>query len=216
MLNAADFGAATHRRRLFVFGFNTRKVNTPDINVLTAPSAERVTVRQAINDLGGASPTGISTEGFCEWRYKRTPTVSLYAHRMRSATDSFTGHSKTRHTPPTVARFAKTSPGKTDPVGRYPRLAWGGTCPTLRAGTGSDRGSYQAVRPIHPSEDRVITVREAARLQGFPDDFLFHPTTWHSCRMIGNSVSPVMAERLLAKILSLTRLSAMRSVVAAE
>jgi DNA (cytosine-5)-methyltransferase 1 len=53
------------------------------------------------------------------------------------------------------------------------------------------------MRPIHPSEPRVITVREAARLQGFPDWFLFHPTIWHSFRMIGNSVSPVMAKYLM-------------------
>ncbi|MFX7922723.1 DNA cytosine methyltransferase, partial [Acinetobacter baumannii] len=65
-----------------------------------------------------------------------------------------------------------------------------GFCPTLRAGTGPERGSYQAVRPIHPTSPRVITPREASRLQGFPDWFQFHPTKWHSFRQIGNSVSP--------------------------
>ncbi|WP_327194221.1 DNA cytosine methyltransferase [Pseudomonas syringae] len=70
----------------------------------------------------------------------------------------------------------------------------------MRAGTGSDRGSYQAVRPLHPVENRVITPRECARRQGFPDDFIFHPTAWHSCRMIGNSVSPIIAEALLKNI----------------
>ena len=90
--------------------------------------------------------------------------------------------------------------GHMDPIGRHPRLAWNGLCPTLRAGTGSDRGSYQSVRPIHPEENRVITVREAARLQGFPDNHLFHPTVWHSFRMIGNSVSPIMAEAIFSAI----------------
>jgi DNA (cytosine-5)-methyltransferase 1 len=89
-----------------------------------------------------------------------------------------------------------------DKIGRHPRLAWGGQCPTLRAGTGADRGSYQSVRPIHPSENRVITVREAARLQGFPDSHLFHPTVWHSFRMIGNSVSPIIAKAVFQAIRS--------------
>jgi DNA (cytosine-5)-methyltransferase 1 len=43
----------------------------------------------------------------------------------------------------------------------------------------------------------VITIREAARLQGFPDWFDFHETKWHSFRMIGNSVSPIMAQAML-------------------
>nr|WP_249812095.1 DNA cytosine methyltransferase [Bradyrhizobium sp. 188] len=91
-------------------------------------------------------------------------------------------------------------PGEIDSVGRHPRLSWEGQCPNLRAGTGKDKGSYQAVRPIHPEEDRVITVREAARLQGFPDSFRFHPTVWHSFRMIGNSVSPIIAQAILSLI----------------
>jgi len=84
-----------------------------------------------------------------------------------------------------------------DKISKFPRLRWDGLCPTLRAGTDKHKGSYQAVRPIHPDEDRVITPREAARLQGFPDWFQFSPTKWHSFRQIGNSVSPFVGEAVL-------------------
>jgi DNA (cytosine-5)-methyltransferase 1 len=108
---------------------------------------------------------------------------------------------ETLHSIAVQDRFIETSQGKVEPISRYPKLAWTGQCPTLRAGTGADKGSFQAMRPIHPSQPRVITVREAGRLQGFPDWFVFHPTKWHSFRMIGNSVSPVVSETLL-KLLS--------------
>ena len=44
------------------------------------------------------------------------------------------------------------------------------------------------------------TVREAARLQGFPDEHVFHETIWHSFRMIGNSVSPIIAREILKAV----------------
>lgn len=37
-------------------------------------------------------------------------------------------------------------------------------------------------------------------MQGFPDSHLFHPTIWHSFRMIGNSVSPIIAEAILTVV----------------
>jgi len=112
----------------------------------------------------------------------------------------FTGHRRTVHTPAVLKRFAAVEQGGFDIVGRHPRLNWNGQCPTLRAGTGSDRGSFQSVRPIHPDDPRVITVREGARLQGFPDCFRFHPTVWHSFRMIGNSVSPIISKVIFSAI----------------
>ena len=112
------------------------------------------------------------------------------------------GVSETIHSSDTIKRFAATPQGKTESVSRCPRLTWDAPCKTLRAGTGKDKGSYQSVRPIHPERPRVITVREAARLQGFPDWFLFHKTKWHSFRMIGNSVSPRLSETLLRFIAS--------------
>lgn len=107
------------------------------------------------------------------------------------------GNYETKHTNLVAQRYASIKPGKSDKISKSKRLEWEGFCPTLRAGTGSDRGSYQAVRPLHPKMGRVITVREAARLQGFPDWFLFHPTKWHSSRMIGNSVPPLLSQAIL-------------------
>lgn len=117
--------------------------------------------------------------------------------KKQSIASGFLG---TEHTPATVERFNLLEPGEIDSVYRSPRLKLDGFCPTLRAGTNSDKGSYQAVRPIHPRSPRVISPREAARLQGFPDWFVFNPTKWHSFRQIGNSVSPLIAEALTQKL----------------
>jgi DNA (cytosine-5)-methyltransferase 1 len=106
----------------------------------------------------------------------------------------------TRHSPEVQQRYKELKQGQIDSVSRSVRLKPNGLCPTLRAGTGADKGSYQAVRPIHPTANRVITPREAARLQGFPDWFQFAPSKWHSFRQIGNSVSPILAESILKAI----------------
>ena len=106
----------------------------------------------------------------------------------------------TRHTDDVKRRFKALKYGEVDATSKAIRLDPDGFCPTLRAGTAKDKGSYQAVRPIHFDRPRVITAREAARLQGFPDWFVFHSTKWHSFRQIGNSVSPIVAEAILAKI----------------
>ena len=106
----------------------------------------------------------------------------------------------TRHTPEVLERFASVAQGDTDQISRCHRLDPNGFCPTLRAGTAKEKGGFQAIRPLHPTEDRVITPREAARLQGFPDWFQFAPTKWHSFRQIGNSVSPILAEDILARL----------------
>ena len=48
--------------------------------------------------------------------------------------------------------------------------------------------------------DRCVTVREMARLHGFPDWFRFHVTKWHGARQIGNSVPPPLARAVAASV----------------
>lgn len=199
VLDAADFGAATRRNRVFVIGYDPSSVDPILPEHLEARKAIPTSVRDAISDLQDATEIA-NSHPYDIWRYSDAVEISDYARKMRGAETSFSGHRRTPHRADVAERFAAVPQGGVDKIGRHPRLDWQKQCPTLRAGTGADKGSYQAVRPLHPVEPRVITVREAARLQGFPDWFTFHPTVWHSFRMIGNSVSPIMAEAVLSTI----------------
>ena len=79
----------------------------------------------------------------------------------------------------------------------YGRLKLDGQAPTITAGFDSfTRGRYG-----HPLYDRPLTPREAARLQGFPDDFRFHGTRWDVRSQIGNAVPPPLAEAIGRSIL---------------
>lgn len=113
-----------------------------------------------------------------------------------------TSSMRTKHTPKSIARFTATTPGTIEPVSRFLRLHPEGICNTLRAGTDSERGAYTSPRPIHPFSPRVITVREAARLHGYPDWFRFHATKWHGFREIGNSVPPHLARAVASALLA--------------
>lgn len=97
------------------------------------------------------------------------------------------------HSPDVVNRFRRLRRGERDNIGRLPKLDPAGQAPTLRAGTGRDHGSFTSARPVHYASPRVISVREAARLHGFPDWFGFHATKWHGFRQVGNAVPPPLA-----------------------
>lgn len=212
ILNAKDFGAATDRRRVVVAGIHRDVASSFSLSSLTG--RRQVSVRDAIADLSEAVEL-TNADGGLDWWQLTSPFESTFARTAQtppppgagwsSAVEALhsrqlTGLKRTLHSRTVAERFASVDPGRRDRVGRHHRLIWDGLAPTLRAGTGKDHGSFQSVRPLHPDEPRVITVREAARLQGFPDWFVFHPTVWHSFRMIGNSVSPPMGKAILDAI----------------
>jgi DNA (cytosine-5)-methyltransferase 1 len=117
----------------------------------------------------------------CDLSRKRVWTRSL-----------LTSSCRTTHRDDVRARFERVEEGGADATSRFFRLYREGVSPTLRAGSHYERGSFNAPRPIHPLEPRVITVREAARLHSFPDWFRFHWTKWHGFRQVGNSVPPLI------------------------
>ena len=214
LLDAADYGAPTRRRRVVILGFlGNLGVTEQD---LINPGCPGRNVRDAITDLPVPSDAEMDEDGLCWAPYPEIEgVIADYATAMRapprdglasekSRTALFkgmiSGLQPTQHSDAVRSRFQSVPEGAREPTSKFPRLSWEKPAPTLRAGTGRDRGSFQAVRPIHPRDDRVISVREAARLQGFPDWFQFHHTKWHSFRMIGNSVSPIMAEGVLGRV----------------
>ena len=212
-VSAAEYGAPTTRSRVIFFGYLGSVFPSGFTRADFDPprGTVKVTVRDALRGL----PSRIRDEWATEskgWRVVRNWPMGPYGdkikgHRPPGIGDReailmlkrhrVSGCVSTLHTAEVRRRFASLSFGERDGVSRASRLDPDGFCPTLRAGTDRDHGSYQAVRPIHPVEARVITPREAARLQGFPDWFQFAPTKWHGFRQIGNSVSPILAEALL-------------------
>lgn len=214
ILDSSILEAPTKRKRVFVIGYlKSTGLSLSQSDFIPHSANETVTVRDAIYDLG--SPIFQHQKNEHTFSKYKALRPSKYAKKMRAMPPSglgnavsrrknlekmVTGHIGTNHTREVADRFSFTKPGKTEEVSRFPKLSWTGLCPTLRAGTGKEKGGFQSVRPIHPEEPRVITPREAARLQGFPDWFFFHSTKWHSFRMIGNSVSPIVATHVLSVI----------------
>jgi len=211
-LCASDYGAATIRSRVFFVGVARRLKTTISARDFTNKKRSRGnSVRTAFSGLPKTIRSFWQTEN-CSWRRVEKPKSAYLATINRLCENSVgdldaisrfrekqevSGFLGTKHKASVRRRFSRVAPGSTEKTSKFPRLSWNGLCPTLRAGTDHRRGSYQAVRPIHPDENRVIAPREAARLQGFPDWFQFSPTKWHSFRQIGNSISPLVAEAVL-------------------
>ena len=117
-------------------------------------------------------------------------------HAREGDPELLTSSTCTNHTEVSRRRFSETRPGSTDPVSRFYKLSPLGLSRTLRAGTVSRRGGFTSPRPIHYAWPRCVTVREMARLHGFPDWFRFHATKWHGARQIGNAVPPPLARAM--------------------
>ena len=175
------------------------------------PESTKPVVWDALSDLTvvDEAPDQVRGDAYCG----ELGTPSSYARRLREerfegaddtqADAGLTGCRLTIHSESTIERFAATRQGEYETVSRYFRLAENAVGPTQRAGTDRYNGSYTAARPIHPTRDRCITVREAARLHSYPDWFQFHPTVWHGFRQIGNSVPPRLASAVGKSILDL-------------
>lgn len=211
---AREYGVPTNRTRVFFMGYLKNEMSALHIeDFAPSPNTQTVKVRDALRGL----PSKINPNWQSEdegWRIARVYGEGYFEDRLHGHLPKGVGNAValkrlrqerkasgslgTVHSKAVEKRYSRTERGRTDRISKSHRLDPNGFCPTLRAGTASDRGSYQAVRPLHPSEARVITPREAARLQGFPDWFQFAPSKWHSFRQIGNSVSPILAEQILS------------------
>jgi DNA (cytosine-5)-methyltransferase 1 len=225
-VDASEYGAPTTRTRYFFIGYRVCNQVEPftleAIEQMKVPLQQRTTVRQALEGLPNKVPYVENSKGFVKlsrnyynidaahkqsaFFYVRTTDlkpdnigdpeyVRDYANRHR-----VNGLLPTKHSDDVRLRYSLLRCGERDSVSKSIRLNPKRYSPTLRAGTGPEKGSYQAVRPIHFKDSRVITPREAARLQGFPDWFKLPDTIWHGFRQIGNSVSPIVAERILTAI----------------
>lgn len=222
VFDVADYGVPQHRERLILVGARKgqRLPDYPMPNCRPADSLAKTelpvgpTCAEALGDLPDA-------EKYEELLHTDTARVaqfgspSAYAAGLRSLDrnawhygyrrvwdpDILASSLRTDHSAISRRRFTETAPGQVEPISRFYKLAPNGLSNTLRAGTDSARGAFTSPRPIHYEYSRCITVREMARLHGFPDWFRFHWTKWHGARQIGNAVPPPFARAVASEVL---------------
>jgi DNA (cytosine-5)-methyltransferase 1 len=232
VLNASSYGVPQDRKRLFLLGAKK------GLRVPTYPEA--ITFRPDKCPEMGLSPSPTCVEAMADLpEAEQFPSLqttdevvtsawgvpSLYAMEMRCHNDSawhygqvrqwqphlLTCSARTIHSEISRRRFAETAPGEVEPISRFFKLRPDGVSNTLRAGTDAARGAFTSPRPVHYEKPRCITVREMARLHGFPDWFRFHRTKWHGARQIGNSVPPPLARAVASQVIAALGASPMSS-----
>lgn len=219
VLNAKDYGVPQSRERLFLIG----SLESALVPVYPVPANCLVSCKEAIGDLPDVDSFSelLDSDKVLFDRYREG---SNYSSEMRCANSSawhysykriwdkeyLTASLRTGHSLISRNRFILTEPGQVEPISRFFKLSENGICNTLRAGTDSARGAFTSPRPIHYKYARCITVREMARLHGFPDWFRFHATKWHGARQIGNAVPPPLARSIAAEILKVIKIKPTR------
>ena len=201
LVEAWRYGVPQHRERLIlVANRDGRPFQWPG-------EAEVVTLREAIGDLPGLR----GSTGCDEMRARKARTSFQKTARKGMNDHPMVWDHVTRAVrPDDLEAFRLMKPGtrygelprhlrryRDDIFGdKYNRLDWDDVSRSITAHIAKDGYWY-----IHPSEHRTLTVREAARIQTFPDRFRFAGTRSHAFRQIGNAVPPVLAEAVARELL---------------
>lgn len=206
IIDVADFGVPQHRRRAFFIGslhgdipFPEATHNAPHkiLPLFESEQKAHIKVWDAIGDL----PSLQHSEGGDIVSYTMPPQTA-YQRKMRIDTQHLYNHVAKKLSPIQYERLSSLEPGegarqlpeqlrpKSHYSGAYGRLTKDMVARTLtrwlfHAGSG---------RYGHPVDIRTITIREAARLQSFSDDFVFEGSFTQASSQIGNSVPPLIME----------------------
>lgn len=173
-LNAADYGVPQVRKRVFFFGSRISPM-------FAWPGATHGVEGQPYVGVGQA---------------------------LAGLDETFENHSILNHNDTVIARYRLIPEGgRMPPPSELPpeirRKNFGNTYKRLHR----DRPSLTLVPgnnafPVHPTQDRSLTPREAARLQTFPDSYIFRGNRAEQCRLVGNAVPVQLAERLGEAVLA--------------
>lgn len=202
ILNSVDYGVPQVRNRVFIVG-SLHGINFDFPRPFTA---QYVTVAQAISDL----PSLENGASIHEIKYKGKAT-SPYQLASRKKSKKSINNLVTKNNQLVIERYSHIPQGGN----------WEDIPPKLmknykdfsRCHTGiyhrlkNDSpsvviGNYRKNMLIHPTENRGLSVREAARIQSFPDSFYFHGSIGFQQQQVGNSVPPLLAKAVFKKILS--------------
>jgi DNA (cytosine-5)-methyltransferase 1 len=210
-LKAEAYGIPQERRRVVFFG---NRIGAPIIwpdETHGDGLSPFVTVADAISDL----PELENGELYSNSRYRTKPN-SAYQLELRKETSGVYNHGAPRLASINMARMKHIPQGgswrdvpirllpegmkkarRCDHTKRYGRLHWDGMASTILTKCDLHWGAY-----IHPEQDRVLTVREAARFQSFPDWFHFEGSQTDQYVQVGNAVPPLLGRKIGAALIA--------------
>ena len=195
ILNACDFGVPQSRERTIIIGTLLKK----EVTLPNGFTKKKTTVRDAISDLCYLE----SGEGEDVSAY-RIEAQSEYQKKLRKGSEKLFNHKATNHSKIALEKLKLIPPegdkssmpkelyGNQQFMTTWSRLIWDKPSPTID--TRFDTPSNG--RNSHPYLNRSITPREAARIQSFPDNFIFYGNKCSICKQIGNAVPPLLAKAI--------------------
>jgi len=205
VLNASDFGVPQKRSRFFIVGHSRKKGGIKfDFNKLKRK--KQISIKDALADLPSLS-NGWKIENT---PYKSTPN-STFAKMMRKGSKAATQNYVTENKPHIVERYKVVKQGE-----NWESIKLNGMLDTYKTTRNTHSGIYKRLHEdepsvtianyrksmlIHPWEDRGLSVREAARLQSFPDTFIFKGSLGSIQQQVGNAVPPLLAMEIFKTIL---------------
>ena len=202
ILNAKDYGVPQDRSRFFLLGTRHKVALTFPPPTVCRP----LTVEDAIGDLPKLE-NGASTS----WLPYGERPPSWYAQNLRSASGKSPNHLVTRNAQYVLERYSYVPQGGNwqniphQLMSNYEdfRRCHTGIYSRLRLDEPSSViGNYRKNMLIHPTQDRGLSVREAARIQSFPDTYEFCGSIGFQQQQVGNSVPPLLAEAVFSHLLS--------------
>ncbi|MGA0599289.1 DNA cytosine methyltransferase [Caulobacter sp. KR2-114] len=224
-LLAAQYGVPQMRWRMFFIGWRIDEERSggfpvpthgragigdlvPNRTIRAADMHGFVTIGEAIGDLPAVDA------GARQERYDQAPR-GLYQMAMRAQSDGLSNHYAPRLSKQNLARIEALKPGqdwrdlprellpagmqrahRKDHTRRYRRMAWDGVARSIITRFRDPKsGEY-----THPEQHRTISIREAARIQSFPDWFVFEGSNTQQYDQVGNAVPPLLGRAVAAEL----------------
>jgi len=193
VLRSADYGVPQLRHRIFFVGDRYgREFIKPEP---VCDEGSFVTVWDAIGDLPSLTP-GQQVREYCDKPF------TAFQKRMRKGAKILQGHYASNHPMGLVKAISHIPDGGNRtaiPASLQPKSGFHNSYSRLHSRSPAvavtqNMGKQSGTRCIHPFQNRGLTAREGARLQGFPDSFHFEGGATSQRLQIANAVSPILAE----------------------
>ncbi len=220
VLTASDYGVPQQRRRVVFIGFKKTEKKVPEF---PERHKDKITVKEAIGDLeflnDNEETEEYKVEAFSKYQIdsRRGRTIGADGHTINSM--SLKNHKSSRHTELTKERFALLKQGETlkdlfNRLSKRDKEKYATRKNICRKIKENDLSPTVVTLPddlVHYSKNRIMTVRELARLQSFDDSFEFlgKRTTGGKERkkelpqytQVGNAVPPLLAKAIAEEIM---------------